>query len=206
MSRFALLWYWQKQPLTDAWLEVYSFETEEYPRPHLVTGTDYPTTAKPWSYSSIDEGGRLVVHLPEGHLPDAPPMWYVLVREYGELRKTQSLVGFNTDHYPNGTVVELDELKQKGFEPSFMSQRIAAVRWGFGDPHLEQLFVSEDHRRKGVSTKIINVADIVNTAGNWGGFIYGGDQVTAMGQELSKAWNGSARVSPPKVTFQGKEN
>ncbi len=121
-------------------------------------------------------------------------MWYALVREYGKLKQSQTLVAFNTDHYAEGTVVEVDELKSRGFDPSFMSQRIAAIRWGFGDPHIEQLFVDQNHRRKRISIRIINVADVVNVAGNWGGFIYGGDQVTDLGEQLRGAWSNSARV------------
>lgn len=196
MPKFATLWFWQKQRLNSEWFEVYSFSTDEHPHPTLIVGGTRPTQAEPWSWSSIDGGNRLVVQTPKDHVPNAPAMWYVLIREYGETKKAQTLAAFDTDHYPDGTVVEIDELKQKGFDPSFMAGRIAAVRWGFGDPHLEQLYVSEEHRRKRISIKLINVADVVNVAGNWGGFIYGGDQVTAMGEELGKAWSGSSRVRP----------
>lgn len=149
--------------------------------------------------SSIDANNRLVIHLPTSHIPDAPPMWYALIREYGRDKQTQTLAGFSSNEYPDGTVVEIEELKNRGFEPSFMANRMCAIRWGFGDPHIEQLLVSEDYRRKRVSVKLINVADIVNVAGNWGGFIYGGDQVTAMGEQLGTAWSGSARLKPVEV-------
>lgn len=196
MPKFATLWFWQKQRLNSEWFEVYSFSTDEHPHPSLIIASKQPSESQPWSWVSLDDNNRLVVHLPNDHIPDAPPMWYVLVREYGETKKTQTLAGFATDHYPDGAVVEVDELKRKGFEPSFMANRVAAIRWGFGDPHLEQIYVAEEHRRKRVSIKLINVADIVNVAGNWGGFIYGGDQVTAMGEELGKAWSGSTRLKP----------
>lgn len=201
MPKFATLWFWQKSRLSADWFEVYSYTTDEYPHPYLTRKTNPPTNAEPWSWSSIDENNRLVVHLPNDHIPDAPPMWYVLIREYGMARQTQTLVAFDTDHYPDGTVLEIDELKRKGFEPSFMAKRIAALKWGFGDPHMEQLFVAETHRRKRISIKLINVADIVNVAGNWGGFIYGGDQVTDMGAQLGEAWSGSTRLMPTTVLF-----
>jgi hypothetical protein len=201
MPKFVTLWFWQKSRLSADWFEVYSFTTDEHPHPYLTRQTNSPTNAEPWSYSSIDSNNRLVVHVPNEHIPDAPPMWYVLIREYGELKQGQTLAAFDTDLYPDGTVVELDELKRKGFEPSFMKQRIAGIKWGFGDPHVEQIFVADTHRRKRISIKLINVADVVNTAGNWGGFIYGGDQVTLMGEELSKSWDGSSRRLPTSVLF-----
>ena len=199
MPKFATLWFWQKQPLTSEWFETYSFATDEHPHPSLINQSESPTDSEPWSWVSLDNDGRLIVHLIQDHIPDAPPLWYVLIREYGETRKKQTLAAFDTDHYPDGTIVEIDELKQKGFEPSFMANRIAALRWGHGDPHIEQLFVAETHRRKRISIKLINVADIVNVAGNWGGFIYGGDQVTEMGAQLGEAWNGSSRLKPVEV-------
>jgi hypothetical protein len=199
VSKFAILWYWQKERLSADWFETYSYETDEFPCPSLTRQGKPPTNAEPWSWTSLDENNRLVVHLPKDHIPDAPSLWYVLIREYGQRKQTQTLAAFDTDHYPDGTVVEIDELKRKGFEPSFMANRIAALRWGFGDPHLEQLFVAETHRRKRISIKLINVADIVNIAGNWGGFIYGGDQVTDMGAQLGESWSGSNRLKPVEV-------
>jgi len=199
MAKFVTLWFWQKQRLSAEWFEVYSFTTDEFPRPYLSRSTTKPTNAEPWSWSSVDDNNRLVVHVPTSHIPNAIPMWYALIREYGALKQSQTLVAFDTDHYPDGTVVEVSELQQRGFDPSFMANRVAAIRWGFGDPHLEQIFVIEKYRRRRMSVKLINVADVVNTAGNWGGFIYGGDQVTAMGEQLGLAWAGSARLRPVEV-------
>lgn len=199
MPKFPTLWFWQKQRLTAEWFEVYSYITDEHPHPYLTRQTKQPTNAEPWSWSSVDANGRLQAHIPTEHIPDAPPLWYALIREYGQVSQSQTLVGFDTDDYPDGTVVEVQELQNRGFEPSFMTNRVAAIKWGFGDPHVMQLFVVEKHRRKRVSVKLINVADLTNVAGNWGGFIYGGDQVTAMGEQLGTAWSGSARLKPVEV-------
>lgn len=199
MSKFVTLWFWQKQRLSAEWFEVYSYTTNEFPHPYLSRSTKQPSNAEPWSWSSVDDNNRLIVHVPTYHIPNAIPMWYALIREYGELKQSQTLVAFDTDHYPDGTVVEVSELQQRGFDPSFMANRVAAIKWGFGDPHVEQIFVIEKYRRRRMSVKLINVADIVNLAGNWGGFIYGGDQVTAMGEQLGLAWAGSARLRPVEV-------
>ena len=199
MTKFVTLWFWQKSRLSADWFEAYSYTTDEHPHPYLSRSVNRPTSATPWSWSSLDENNRLVVHIPTDHIPDAPPMWYALIREYGFHKKTQTLVGFDTDHYPEGTVLELDDMKRAGFEPSFMKSRVAAIRWGFGDPHIEQLYVAESHRRRRISTKIINAADIINVAGNWGGFIYGGDQVTELGSQLASSWTHSSRLRQVEV-------
>lgn len=199
MGRFATLWFWQKSRLTAEWFEVYSFDTDERPQPSLTRQISKPTMAEPWSWSSVDDQNRLVVHLPTDHIPNAPALWYALIREYGGVRQTQTLAAFDDGLFADGTVVEIPELKRRGFEPSFMTQRVGAIRWGFGDPHLEQIFVVETHRRRRMSVKLINTADVVNVAGNWGGFIYGGDQVTEMGAKLGEAWTHSSRFREPKV-------
>ncbi len=199
MSKFVTLWFWQKDRLSAEWFEVYSYTTDEYPHPYLTRQTKSPTNAKPWSWSELDGSNRLVVRTPSSHVPEAPPMWYALIREYGVEKQTQTLAAFDTKDFPDGTVVEIPELQQRGYSPSFMTNRIAGIRWGFGDPHIEQLFVAETHRRRRISIKLINVADIVNVAGNWGGFIYGGDQVTEMGEQLGSAWSGSKRLREVEV-------
>ena len=77
-----------------------------------------------------------------------------------------------------------------------VNERACAINWGFGDPHIYQVYVAERYRRRRTSIKLINVADVVNVAGNWGGFIYGGDQVTALGSQLRDSWTNSTRVKP----------
>ena len=193
MTQFATLWFWQKSRLTAEWFETYSFDTDENPKPSLIRSPNKPTNAVPWSFSQIDTRDRLVVSVPSEHLPNTPSMWYLLLREYYTQPPSQTLIGFVDDEYPDGTVVELDEFKRRGFD---IKSCACAIRWGFGDPHITQLYVAEEHRRKRMSIKLINVADIVNVAGNWGGFIYGGDQVTEMGAELAKSWSSSTRLKP----------
>lgn len=198
MSKFPTLWFWQKSRLTAEWFEVYSYETDERPKPSLTRSPTLPTSAAPWSSSTVDLVGRLRISVPKEHIPDAPPMWYLLVRQYHATPLSQTLVGFTTPDYPDGTVIEVGEFQNTGLE---LSQRACAINWGFGDPHIYQIYVAEEHRRKRMSVKLINVADVVNVAGNWGGFIYGGDQVTAMGAELGKAWTNSVRLKPVEVVL-----
>jgi hypothetical protein len=192
MSKFVTLWFWRGRRLTADWFHVESYTTDEHPHPMLVTTTTKPTFADPFTTSQVDKLGRLVVGLDHGHLPDAPPLWHVLIREYNRPKPSQSLVSFATNDFPDGTVVEASEYQTLDL-PSF-SERVAAIRWGFGDPKIEQLYVADNWRRRRISVKVINCADLVNMAGNWGGFIYGGDQTTDMGAELADAWTNSNRL------------
>ena len=201
MGRFATLWFWQASRLNAEWFETYSFDTEENPRPSLIRTKDRPTTANAWSYSSLDSSNHLVVAVDDRHLQSTPKMWYVLVREYYRMKPAQTLLGFDSSEYTDGTVIEYSDFSRIGINEDFLMNRISAIRWGFGDPLIEQIYVAETHRRKRVSTKTINVADMVNVAGNWGGFIYGGEQVTELGEKLSSSWTHSSRLQPKKVSL-----
>lgn len=196
MAKFETLWFWQKSRLTSEWFEVYSYTTDEHPHPYLSRSPNPPTSARCWSSTSIDSLGNLIVHLPSDHLPDAPRMWYLLHRDYKLPLLSQSLIAFDTDHHQDGTVIEMESFNKLGISPDL---RVAAIKWGFGDPKLLQLYVRDDYRRRRVSTKLINVADITNVAGNWGGFIYGGDQVTALGAKLAEAWADTSRLMPTEI-------
>jgi len=196
MGKFVTLWFWQASRLDAEWFEAYSFSNDDREKPSLSRSPVKPTNDEPWSYTSLDDRGKLLVHVPKEHLPDAPSMWYLLVREYGEYPPKQTLIGFANDMYADGTVIEQQEFLKTGVE---LSSRAAAIRWGMGDPKIEQIYVAEQHRRKRVATKLINVADIVNVAGNWGGFIYGGDQVTELGSQLASSWTNSIRLIETKV-------
>lgn len=198
MNKFATLWFWKGDRLSHNWFQVKSFNTNEHPHPSVVGGADVSFSATPFSWSGLDELGHLIVGVDHGHLPNAPSLWHVLVREYDRFTPAQSLVSFATDHFVDGTVVEMDEFKSLGVS---MGDRLAAIRWGYGDPKIEQLYVHEDHRRKRIGTKIINVADLVNVAGGWGGFIYGGDQVTDMGAQVASAWTNSSRLLQKEVSL-----
>ena len=198
MDSFPTLWFWQKSRLSADWFEVYSYTSDECAHPSLTRSPNNPTNHEPWSGSSVDANNHLVVSIYSDHLPNAPAMWYLLVREYRGLMPTQSLLGFASDDYPDGTVIESNEFKRKEFK---FSDSICAIKWGFGDPRIWQLFVHDDYRRRRVSTKLINVADLVNIAGNWGGFIYGGDQVTELGKKLGESWSTSKRKLEPAIIF-----
>lgn len=198
MSEFATLWFWKGARFSAEWFEVESFTTDEYPHPSLICGIRKPSSAKPFSWSSIDQNNRLVIGLDHSHLTNSPALWHVLVREYSRMSKTQSLISFVSEEYEDGTVIELNEFNRRGFS---FSDRVAAIRWGFGDPKIEQLYVDEKFRRKRIGTKIINCADLLNVAGGWGGFIYGGDQLTKDGEKIAGSWRHSSRLLNKEVSL-----
>ena len=196
MSKFATLWFWEKQPLNEKWNQVYSFDTPQYPKPSLIKQADIPTDSEPFSWTELDGQGRLRAHVTHEHLPEAPSMWFVYGVRKSQPTATQTLIAFSTPEFPDGTILGLDDAKEMNLDPM---KRIAAINWGLNEPKLYQLYVDANHRRKRIGTKLINICDIVHVATGLGGFIYGGDQVTEMGEQYGQAWVGSTRRQEPRT-------
>jgi hypothetical protein len=123
-------------------------------------------------------------------------MWFVYGTRNSKPTPTQTLIAFSTPEFPDGTILNLQDAKEMNLDPM---QRIAAINWGLNDPKLYQLYVDSNHRRKRIGTKIINICDIVHVSTGLGGFIYGGDQVTQLGEQYGQAWVGSTRRQEPKT-------
>lgn len=197
MSQFATLWFWREGPLDDTWFRVESFSTDEYPKPSTVVGGPRPSDAPAFSWSTLDDSGRLCIRTVTEHLPNAPDLWWILKDEPHPLSPTVSLIAFADGMFPDGTVLTVEQARAVGGLGPRM--QAAAIRWGKGDPKLEQIYVNPDYRRRRMSIKMINVADIVNEASGWGGYIYGGAELTPDGEKLAQAWSHSPRLRPQTV-------
>lgn len=199
MSKFASLWYWRDSPLDDQWWRVESFGTEEHPKSTTVTGGERPSDAAAFSWTSLDEAGHLVIGIDgRDHLPTTPDLWWVLREDNSGLIPTVSLIAFASDLYPNGTVLTVPELLAAGGAPPVQA---GAIRWAKGEAKIEQIYIAPEFRRRRMSVKVVNAADIVNEASGWGGYLYGGEELTADGQQLASAWTLSHRLRDQSVHF-----
>lgn len=194
MTKFATLWFQDIGPLNDQWRAIYSFASDAYTKPSLISNDVLPDE-EPFSSTYID-AGHLRLYITHEHLPNTPALWYVLVEQRGGHLPTLTLAAFDTDHFPDGTVIPASEMKATDIHPR---DRVAAINWGMDDPKLLQLYVSGNHRRKRIGTKLINACDILQVARGVGGFIYGGDQVTELGKQYGDAWLGSTRRRDPEI-------
>ena len=199
MSKFESLWYWQKQRLTNEWFEVYAFNSDDRPKTTTIIGGENPSPYSHTAHTTVDENGNLRLFLHKEQFPEAPDFWYVLIPERNGITKTQSLAAFANSRFEDGVVIDLDYAQKINID---ISERAAAIRWGFGDPKVEQIYVAEEFRRMRSSIKLIAAADMTNMAGNWGGYLYGGDQLTSMGESLASSWLGSARLIKQNVSVK----
>ncbi len=125
-----------------------------------------------------------------------------LREEASGLHPTVSLIGFATSRYPDGTVLTVEQARA---EVDQIPEQAGAIRWGKGDPRLEQIYTAPDFRRRRLSIKMIHVADILNEAAGWGGYLYGGGELTSDGQHLANAWTHSARLQPQSIEMPPME-
>lgn len=197
MSKFALLYYWRDGRLDENWWRVRSFSDQRHPKSTTITGGTCPTDSAPFSWTELDGDGRLVVGMTHDHLPDTPALWWVLRDEPHPLAPTVCLVAFADGAFPDGTVLTVRQAKEAGVLDG--REQAGAVRWGKGDPKLEQVYTAPDYRRRRMSVKMVHVADLVNEAAGWGGYLYGGSELTPDGQRLAEAWSGSLRLRPLNV-------
>ena len=195
MAKFATLWFIDSGPLNDTWRKVSSYTSDKYPKPSVIRDIEPPSDEAPYTATSLIDG-HLSLYITHEHLPDAPHMWYVYLTQPHPVTPSQSLIAFDTDHYPEGTVISVDEARGTNVLPA---DRIAAINWGLHDPVLYQLYVAKSHRRRRIGTKIINACDILQVARGTDKFIYGGEQVTELGKQYGEAWIGSARRRDPKI-------
>lgn len=194
MTKFPTLWFLDKGPLNSEWREVYSFGSDLHPKPSVVSNEAFPDEPV-FSHTFLDNG-FLRLFISKEHLPNTPSLWYVLIAQSGGHLPSLTLAAFASDHFPDGTVVAPKVAGDAGVYPK---DRVAAINWGMDDPKLYQLYVAESHRRLRIATKIINACDILQVARGTGKFIYGGDQVTELGDLYGQAWVGSTRRREPEI-------
>ena len=198
MTEYPTTWFWRSAPLNEDWSAVQSFITEEFARPSTIEADAKPTLADPYSTISL-ENDRLVIWSDRSYSPKVPDLWYLLVSRHQEpFPATYSIVAFADNRFPDGHVLEVEEFRRLGHTTA---DQVAAVRWEQESGKLQQVYVSSDYRRMGISFRLFNVADILHIASGASTFLNGGEEVTADGEKLAKAWEGSPRIKEKKASF-----
>lgn len=189
---FKTLWFWKGPALSDRWASVANYSTEEHPHPSTIHADTSPTSAEPFSYCEIDDSENLVVHLLDEQNAASPDLWYVLEETSipTEMATIYAVVG---NHFAKGSVIPIDKVKTVRINDS---EKAGFIRWFRKDSRIQQIYVSEQWRRKRISTNLFAIADIVIVSGNYGPYLNGGDVTTADGEKLRQVWNLSTRVTP----------
>lgn len=196
MSKFKTVWFWDSgRALTDSYNYVMSFYDDANPKPSIVRDVKSPHHSYCHSFNSVDDNGRHYIHLVSDDFIGAEPLWYVYIDVVESLPPTRMVMAFAGDKFANGTILTFVEAVELNVKPQ---DHVGFVRWFTDDSRIQQIFVSEDYRRKRISTKLFAIADLLVVADkNWNGtFINGGDITTHDGELLRSAWSNSKRVTP----------
>lgn len=189
--QYPTLWFWRSAELVNGWRAVESYTTDEHPKPYRFDGGLRPTDAPTWS-SLTHNGEHLVATVDHSHLPKAPPLWYVVLDQTQTLGDATALMAFADDRFPDGTVLSVEQFRACQVEGK---KQIGAVQWMRNTGTLTNLRVNEAYRRRGISLKLIHVADVLLVSRD-DGFLNGGDHLTSDGEALAAKWQHSVRLKP----------
>ena len=191
MTDYPTLWFWRSGPLKDGWYAVESYPTDEHPKPSTIESDVRPTDAEEFSSVSLS-GDHLKVWVDHGHLPKAPDLWYLLIHYNESFGGVSALMAFADGRFPDGTVLDADQFRATG---KSAADQIGAIKWRRSDATIEQIYVSADYRRQGISIKMINVADALVVSRGTNGYLNGGGHLTDDGAALASRWKHSVRLN-----------
>lgn len=196
MTKFKTVWFWDSgRSATESQNYIMSFFDDSHEKPSIVRNEKSPHHSYCHSFNSIDDAGRCVVHLVSDDFIGSADIWYVYIDAVESVPPSRMVMAFADGKYPNGTVLTFRDAVDESVNPQ---DHVGFIRWFVGDSRIQQIFVSEDHRRKRISTKLFSVADLLIVADkNWNSiFLNGGDITTDDGELLRSAWSKSTRVTP----------
>jgi GNAT superfamily N-acetyltransferase len=124
---------------------------------HLPGGRR-PTEWKLAVQADVD-GSR--VHRVEVVLPGAPLLWYVELPEPTARPAATTVVAFSDTRFSDGTVLDAARARSEGVDGA---RQVGALRWWPGTGLVHQIYVTPDHRRRGVGNKLIRAVFGVQAA------------------------------------------
>jgi GNAT superfamily N-acetyltransferase len=129
--------------------------------PHTLV--DLPAGRRPanWQVAVRADVDGSRVHRVEAAVPGTPSLWFVEVPEPTARPAATTLVAFSDVRFPDGTVVGADRARRAGVDGV---RQVAAVRWWPVTGLVHQIYVSAEHRRRGLGRKLALAAFGVQAA------------------------------------------
>ena len=196
MSEFKTVWFWDSETeLIDGFNHVMSFYDDRHSKPSVVAGIKQPEHTHYHSFNYLDSESNLAVALVSSDFVNAAPLWYVMAPRDTGYPPMRTVLAFCNDQFPNGTILAYEKAVSLGVDPK---DSCGFIKWFCWDNAVQQIYVSEEHRRKRISTKLFAIADILIVSDkDWNGkFLNGGHVTTNDGEKLRSKWvaSGSTRI------------
>ena len=125
--------------------------------------------------------------------PDVPAMWFVALPEPTTERPAMTLVGFDKDPIPAGSVINDATFFHL---PISNDEQVGAIRWWTKEAVVDQVFVGDDYRRRHVASALIYAASAYHQLHGWGGRLHSDGRRTPMGEMLVAGLRHPDRIAP----------
>jgi hypothetical protein len=186
-------WYHRQTRLPDGRWQVRCLFSDDHPDGTVV---DYPgDTAgqfEIWRADLDDEGRPRVLVNPDA-VPDAPAMWFVSLPEPTAERPAMTLVGFDQELIPAGSVINDATFFHL---PISNDDQVGAIRWWTKEAIVDQVFVGDRWRRRHVASALIYAASAYHQLHGWPGRLHSDGRRTSMGQQLVAGLRHPDRIAP----------
>lgn len=145
-----------------------------------------------WQAGLDDEGRPQVLVNPDA-VPGAPAMWFVSLPERNVPRPAMTLVGFDADLVPAGSVINDATFFHL---PVSNDDQVGAIRWWHEEAVVDQVFVSDRYRRRHVASALIYAASAYHQLHGWPGRLHSDGRRTTMGEQLVAGLRHPDRIAP----------
>lgn len=145
------------------------------------------------------DGSVTSLVLADSVAPEAPPLWFVEVRESAADPPAVNLLAFSEHGQAAGTLMDRADLSNVAVR---RSDQLAAIRWWPAVGEVDQIYVNPDWRRRGIGTAVVQAAAVLTAARGWSR-LWGDGQRTVLGEQFRNAsfWRHRTaeltRVAPP---------
>lgn len=174
-------WYHRQGPLPGRRWRVRCLFSDDHPDGAVVDDPgELPGRFEIWR-ADLDEQERprLLVH-PDA-APGAPSMWFVTLPELNAPRPAMTLVGYEHDVLPPGTVIPDGQFFHL---PTRNRDQVGAIRWWRDEAVVDQVYVGDLWRRRHVATAMIYAASAYHQLHGWPGRLHSDGRRTSMGEHL----------------------
>jgi GNAT superfamily N-acetyltransferase len=115
--------------------------------------------------------------------PQAPPLWFVEVRESAADTPAVNLLAFSAHGQAAGTLMDRADLSNVAVR---RADQLGAIRWWPAAGEVDQIYVNPAWRRRGIGTSVVHAAAVLTAARGWSR-LWSDGQRTVLGEQFRGA-------------------
>jgi hypothetical protein len=186
-------WYHREGPLPEGRWRVRCLFSDDHPDGAVVDDPGDTTGRFEIWRADLDDDGRPRLLVSPDAVPGAPAMWFVSLPEATAERPAMTLVGFEPEAIPVGSVINDATFFHL---PITNDEQVGAIRWWTREAVVDQVFVGDGWRRRHVASALIYAASAYHQLHGWPGRLHSDGRRTSMGQQLVAGLRHPDRIAP----------